>query len=152
MRRWKHVAVRVAHCDAKCVANRSVAERFVVANEAWKNRETGGIRARPALGPPGVRIERKNRARSRFPLRAVPAHRVELVIDAVVAIDDQHVPVAVRIRIVAGEPALDPLLLRLRFLRNRIWTGIALVVEIERDGYARLRTGHDDVRKSVDRR
>ena len=83
--------------------------------------------------------------------------RIELEQNAAVAIDDEHVPVTVRVRIVSREAAFDPFLLRLRFLRNWI-TGrkarravVALVVVIECHGNERLR-GHDDPRYPIDRR
>ena len=46
--------------------------------------------------------------------------RVQLEENAIVAIDDEHVPIAVGVRIISGQPSFDPLLLRLRFLRDRI--------------------------------
>src|SRR5205814_9335023 len=136
--RSKDIAMRRAHGHTKGVTNRIGAEHFVIANESRKNRQSRRVGARPSVGTPRVRVERKDRARSGGPLRAVPMQRVELEQDSMIAVDDQHVPVAVRIRIVAGEAAFDPLLLRLRLLRNRITKRpagsgeVALVVVIER--------------------
>ena len=68
------------------MADRRVAECFVVADQTWKYLEPGGIGARPAIGTPRIGIKRKHRARSRLPPPG-PSQRVELVQNAIVAID-----------------------------------------------------------------
>jgi hypothetical protein len=116
------------------------------------------VGARPAVRAPRVRIERERRAGTGGPVRTGPMQRVQLVQHAIVAVDEQHVPVAVRIRIVARQAAFDPLLLRLCLFRNWIagrtaGSGdVALIVIIERHRHQWLGAGYDDERHPVDRR
>ncbi len=104
-------------------------------------------------------VEREHRARAGLPsaARGVPVERVQLVEDPVVAIDDEHVPIAVRVEPRPGSPPSIQPRLRLRLLGNRIAgrtarrAGVALLAVVdERHRHERLAAGHDDVRDPVD--
>src|SRR5438552_5565940 len=150
MRRWEDVAICASYSEPKRVADRLSAERLVVADESRKNGKACGVRACPTVRPSRVRVKWKHRSRSCLPPPARPSQCVKLVKNPIVAVNDQHVTVAVRIRIVAGGSPLDPLLLRLCLLRDRIWAWIALIGVVERHRHTRLRCRHDDVGKAVD--
>ncbi|MEA2417227.1 MAG: hypothetical protein QOI58_3884 [Thermoanaerobaculia bacterium] len=158
VRTRENVAVRVTNGDAKRVADRNAAVHLVVADQSRKDRQPRGVGARPALGTACVRIERERCAGACRPVRSGPVQRVELVQHPVVAIDEQHVPVAIGVRIVARQSAFDPLLLRLRLLGDRIARrtsrrgDVAFNVVVEGHGKQRLRAGDDDERHPVDRR
>ena len=159
VRGGKDVAVGRAHRDAKGVADR-IGCRTPRRSAPGPEGSPGPRRRRSSSPPDAARSSRAGTSRPSPPsiCAAGPVQRVELVEDPVVAIDDQHVPVAVGVRIVAGQPALDPLLLRLRLVGDRIAGrtagrgDVALVVVVERHRQERLRAGHDDVRHPVDRR
>ena len=87
----------------------SLREGLVVANQAGKDRQTGGVGAGPTLGPASIFVERPDRTGPRLPAPAlrVPARAVELEEQAVVLIDDQQVAIALDIP-VAWRAALDP--------------------------------------------
>ena len=137
------------------MADRVGAVHLVVAHQTRENRESGGVGARPGVRSARIRIEREDCPGAGLPSvqRRVPVRGVQLVQHTGIAVDHQQVPVAVRVRVIAGETAFDPLLLRLRLVWNWIPAVIALVVRFdERDVHLRLRAVGDDVRDPVDRR
>src|SRR2546430_192977 len=107
MRAGIDVSVAASNGETKSVTDRCAAEHLVVPHQTGKDLQPGCVRARPALGATRIRVERKYRARSRLPPPG-PAEGIQLVQDAVVAVDDEHVSIAVGTRIVACETAFDP--------------------------------------------
>ena len=133
------------------------AEDLVVADEARQYGETGGVGARPGVGPAQVAVEGKDRARPGLPATAVPERLIELEQDPVVIVDEQHVAVAVVAP--AGLPSLDPLRLGARSDRDRVAGGatgsahvalVGIAVGVEVHDLERRRAGDDGVDHAVD--
>src|SRR5439155_19860830 len=115
-----NVAVRASNRESERVTNRLAAEYLVVTDQARQDRQPRGVCTRPAIGAARVRVERKDRARSCFPSAAAPVQRIQFVKNSIIAVDEQHVPIAVGSRIASGQTAFDPPLLRFGLFGNRI--------------------------------
>ena len=133
-------------------------ESLVITNQSGQDRQARGIRGRPALGPPAVGVEIEECPRARLPARAGPAQVEQLVEVPVVAVHDQHVPIAGRPGISRGA-ALDPErfcngLYRNGIERKALARGvvhtIALFVIVEDHGHLGLVGAHDHERHAVD--
>ena len=142
MRGRRHVgAARVLHREAQCVADATRAERrFFITCQAGEDGQAGRIGAGPARlcgRAHAVAVEVEHGASVGIPRAVGVGERaVELVQAVVVAIDDEHVAIAVD-----GGRAFD----RGR-RRHRVRAGVALVAvgrPVHRD--ARLRAGHHDI-------
>src|SRR5204862_6464491 len=104
--------------------------QLLVARKAGQDRQAGSVGRRPALRAQVVGAQAPDRARARAPAGAA-VERVgveERVQAAGVAVDDEHVAVAVGLR-----AALDP-----RAARDRVRALVGLVGVLEGDGDALL--------------
>ena len=110
------------------------AAHLLVAREARQDRQPGGVGRSPARRAQAVGAQAPDRARAGAPAPAA-AHRiggVQLVQPAAVAVDDDHVAVAVR-----RAAALDG-----RLARDRVAPAVGLVRVVERDGHPLLAPAH----------
>ncbi len=157
MRRGPDMAVGRADGDPQRVPDRTT-HRFVVANQAGKNREPRRVRRRPALGTTGVGGEIEDRAGVGFPAlgAAVPPRGEQLEQPPAIAIDDEQVAIAARPA--ARHSAFDEVRLRRRDRRNRI-SGLpaeaaVAFAAIRDEGHrdARLTAADADIRDPVRRR
>ena len=151
------MTVCAARCHAQCVVD-AAAAGLVETDQSRQNGKTSGIGRRPSLGPPAVGREIEHGARPGFPspARIVPTGGVQFVEHPPLAIDDEHVPVA--IGAAARLAALDVVPLRFCRRGNRIATLAAIsrvalgAVCDEGDRHARLSGSHTHVWNAVRRR
>src|SRR5260221_9799815 len=68
---------------------------LVVANEAGKNGQAGGVGGRPRVGPLFVRSHIPNRGRVGAPLSILQGGVVQLIQPAAVFLEDEHVTISV---------------------------------------------------------
>ena len=153
MRRRPHVTVRGTRGDAEGVPDLT-GRHLVVAHEAGKDRETGGVGRRPLLGAARVRrqIEYGTGARVPAACRGVPRRGKRLVEQPAIAIDDEQM--AVTRRATAGLSPFDVVRRRPGFIGNGVTRqsldpGITFIVVSECDRHPRLAAGDDDVGDAV---
>ena len=127
---------RLRHGEADGMQN--LARRhFVVAHQARKNRQTGGIGRGPSSRTKRIRFQIEDRARSGMPASIrLRMGVVEFVENAVALVDHQHVTIA---GVTGPGPALYG-----RVGRYRISAVIAFVVVVESDVDLRLAAGNGD--------
>src|SRR5581483_5842392 len=120
-----NVAVGGANGYAKRMADlrdRRIVD-FIVSNEAGKNRQAGGVRRSPAVGPAIIAVHIEKRAGPGEPLAQARAVKyvVKLIKIVALAVDDQQMAILAAAPIdVARIAALDPARLSDRLGRDRI--------------------------------
>ena len=126
------------------VADGPLVHHLVVTHQAGEDRQAGGVGRGPPRRPQGVRIEVEDRPRARRP---APPARVgprgeEFIEPAVVAVDDQDMPIPFPVR-----PPLDR-----RVGGDGVRAGVALVGVAELHGHPGLIAAHDDIGNPVGQR